>query len=98
MKKSEGLTLIELVMVIAIIVFTVSLTLISLNRSRMTRNLITAGQNTLSLFQLAQSKTLASENNAEWGIHLESAEIVLFQGTSFVGATSTTAYPLPSGI
>ncbi|MBI2056457.1 MAG: type II secretion system protein [Candidatus Sungbacteria bacterium] len=95
---SKGFTLIELTVVIAIILLIAVVSLVSFTGSRNTRNLVNAGQQILSILQLAQSKSLAGEDNTTWGVHLDTAQIVLFKGSSFAGATTTTVYSLPSGI
>lgn len=95
---NSGFTLLEIITVTAIVLLVAMLTLISFNQSRHTRNLVTAGQQSLTLLQLAQSKTLAGEDNAQWGLHLGATTLTLFKGSNFAAATTTAAYPLPSGI
>lgn len=98
MRFSQGFTLIELIVAIAIILLVATATLVSFTGSRNTRNVINAGQEALSVLQLAQSKALAGEDNSPWGVRISTAKIVLFKGLTFAGATTTTDYPLPSGI
>lgn len=95
---NRGFTLIELAIVIAIIFLIATLGLISLNRARTLHALAISGQDILSVLQLAQSKTLAGEENSQWGVHIESSQIVLFRGASFPGAPLTDAYILPSSL
>lgn len=96
--RTQGFTLLEVVIVIAIIAILGTITFVSFNASRNVRDLTTSAQNTLSVLRLTQSKTLAGEDNSAWGVRLASNQITLFKGDTFVGSPLTTIYPLPSSM
>ena len=93
-----GFTLLEIVVSIAILILIASAASVSFSNSRNVRELTTASQNVLSILRTAQSKTLAGEENSQWGVHIEQTQVVLFRGVSYAGAGFTEAYPLPSTI
>lgn len=95
---NQGFTLIEILITVGIIAILGASAMVSFTTSRNVRDLTTSSQNVLSVLRLAQSKTLAGENNSAWGVHLESNQITLFQGDAFVGSPLTKVYPLPDSI
>ncbi len=94
----NGLTVIESLLAISIIVILGGIGFASLIASRNIRDLTTSSQNTLSILRLAQSRTLAGENDSSWGVRLESNQITLFQGDTFAGSPLIRVYPLPNSI
>lgn len=98
LSAKSGFTLLEISISIAILALIGALSLVSFTNSRNVRDLTTSGQNALSILRLAQSKALAGEDNSTWGVHLETAQFVLFRGTTYAGATYTKPYVLPSSV
>lgn len=94
----KGFTLLEIVITTSILVLIGAIALVSFTNSRNIRDLNATGINILSILQSAQSKTLASESDSSWGVHLEQGRYVLFKGSSFASATSTQEYILPSAL
>lgn len=78
-----GVTLIELVVVIGIIAIISVLVLGYLKNTREERALAVTGDAAISFLREARSKTLASEEDAQYGVHFESGKIVLFRGLSY---------------
>jgi|GEM_PF-250646 len=93
-----GFTLLEIVISIAILILIASAASVSFSNSRNVRELTTASQNVLSILRTTQSKTLAGEENSQWGVHIEQTQVILFRGATYAGAGFTEAYPLPSTI
>ncbi len=79
----RGFTLLELIVVIAIlgILFLTSLTVFQLFTSQV--NVNTTSQQMLSALQLSRSRTLASTNEMQHGVHFETTKYVLFEGTTY---------------
>lgn len=93
-----GFTALEIVMVVGILTLLGALSLVSFVNSRRVRDLAIAGTDTLSVLRLGQAKAIAGEDASAWGVRLEQSRILLFRGSSYGGATLTTAYPLPSTV
>ena len=93
-----GFTLIEIVIAISIFILLAGAASVSFVQSRRIRDLTTAGQSILTGIRLAQSRTLAGEENSQWGIKIEQIHVTVFQGTSFAGSSNTEVIPLPSTI
>ncbi|MBU1102325.1 type II secretion system GspH family protein [Patescibacteria group bacterium] len=83
MLKKEGFSLIELVVVIAILLILAGFFLISLNLLRHKNSLDYSAQEIIKMLRLAQNKTLASEGASSFGVYFESNKLTLFKGTSF---------------
>lgn len=94
----RGFTLIEIVIVIAILGTLGVAGIVSLLSQRVNRDLLTTGQNALTVLRLAQSKTIAGEGNSQWGVHLDPSQFVLFRGSSYAGATSMQTFALPATV
>lgn len=83
MKQRGGFTLIELVVVIAILTLMLGLVLPNFNFFRRQSALESATQEITSALRLAQNKTLASEGDSPFGVYFESDKFIIFKGTSF---------------
>jgi len=85
----------EIAVVIGILTVLAALSLVSFVSSRRARDLVTGGGDVLSVLQSAQAKALAGEDGSQWGVRLESGQVILFRGASHAVAAQTTNYPLP---
>src|SRR3989344_5243797 len=94
----KGFTLLEISISVSILALIGALSLVSFVSSRNVRDLTTSGHNVLSILRLAQSKTLAGEDNSAWGMRLETTQFILFRGATYAGATYTKAYVLPNSV
>jgi len=92
---NQGFTLIEILVSVAVIVLLGSAGLVSFTTSRNVRDLSTGTQTVLSVFRLAQSKTLAGENDSAWGVHLAAGQVELFEGNTYAGSANIQVYALP---
>ena len=97
-KFLTGFTFLEILIAIAIIALLSATAFVSFNKSRHVRDLTTSSQNVLSVLRLAQSRTLAGENDSAWGVRLASNQVTLFQGDTFAGSPLTKIYPLPGSV
>lgn len=99
--QKRGFTLIEILVSVGIIVLLAAGALLSFSKSRNAQNLSTSGQDVLSLLRLAQSKSLAGEDNTSWGVSFPAAnpdQYILFRGTSFAASTFQETYTVARGI
>ena len=95
MRNVQGFTFLELIISIGVLVLLVSLGLASLFQSRNLREVTAVGHNVLAVVRQAQAKTIAAEENAQWGVRLETDRYILFRGASYAGSPFTQIYPLP---
>lgn len=95
---SKGFTFIETILVVGITAVLGGIALASFVTSRNSHDLTASRQSVISLFRLAQAKTLAGEDGSVWGVHLDQAQAVLFRGSSYGSATYTQALALPQTV
>lgn len=88
-KFFEGFTFIEILITIGIFSILGSITLNALSNVRTGRELDAAVSETIATIRLAQSKTLASVEDSQYGIHFETDRVMLFQGASYAAGTTT---------
>lgn len=79
----KGLTIIEIIIAVAILVAITVFTLVTLNTFRENQSLKNAVNETVSLINQARSKTLSSQDFSQFGVHFEPSRAVLFKGTIF---------------
>jgi len=80
----NGFTLLEIIVVIAILVTTTSLSIGPLIDFRNAQILSKGASDVLSFVKEARSRTLASKDFSQYGIHFEADDVVLFKGNTFV--------------
>lgn len=85
---NRGLTLIELIVVVAIVMILAAVVTTSFSQFRNNKVLDTGVENALSLLAKARGNTLASKNALQYGVHFESAQMILFQGTTYSAGDS----------
>lgn len=96
--SKRGFTILEIMVVIAVIGILSVIGLVTFTSSRDTRQLTATAQNILGVLRSAQAKTLAGEGGTAWGVHLSDSRFVLFQGVDFGSAVYTENYDIPAGL
>lgn len=87
--SESGFTFIEILVTISVLAILGTITLSALANVRVQRDLDAAVAETVSTIRLAQSKTLASESDARYGVHFAEDRVALFQGVSYGAGTTT---------
>lgn len=96
---SRGITMLELVVVIAIIIVLASLIITSFSAFRNSKILDTGTENVLSILAKARGNTLSSKNDYQYGVHLETSQVVLFRGGVYSSSDSSNEVaPLDSAL
>ena len=105
---TRGLTLAEVIVVVAILVMVVGIMLFSLTDFRRTQLLSGTTEQLIGLLNEARSRTLAAVEGAQHGVHLSANQLQLFQGVTYAGGTVkqtlaidpalTLAYSLNGGV
>src|SRR3989344_3019949 len=88
MIKLKGFSLIEVIVVIAILTVLITAPIIAFYSIQKKSDLDNGAQEFASILKLAQNKTLSSENNIQYGVYLDISvspnKYILFQGSSYV--------------
>jgi prepilin-type N-terminal cleavage/methylation domain-containing protein len=98
-QKSRGFTLVEIVMVLAILVFLAAGAASAFSSFTRERALTGAAESVLSLLRSAHGQTLAAKNDASYGVHFASSTVTLFRGATYVqGGAGNVAVSLDSRV
>jgi prepilin-type N-terminal cleavage/methylation domain-containing protein len=81
--KQKGVTIIELLIVVAIIGSLVSIVWPQFSKFRETYTHKNMLEDVLSILDKARSKSLASLNSSEYGVHFEQNKVIIFKGKVF---------------
>lgn len=86
-KQKQGAVLVE-TLIVLVIMFIIAVFSYSSLVSFRDRQILNNGvEDTLALIQEARSRTLASRNNAQYGVNFQADRLVLFQGAAYPGVT-----------
>lgn len=86
---NKGITLLEVVIVIAIIGILLTITTFSFSQFRNARALTQSRDTVISVLSEARSRTLASVNGEQYGVHILSDRVVLFVGSTYDPLSTT---------
>jgi type II secretion system protein H len=93
--RRAGFSLIEILIVIAIIGLVMAIVLLSFNSLKSSQTLDKDAELVVQVLRQARSQTLASQNASSYGVHFASSTITLFAGTSYsAGDTSNQNFNL----
>ena len=85
----KGLTLIELMVVVAIISIILYLTLPSVTSFRETQTLKNTTESVVNWINDARVATLSSQSNSAYGVHFDEYSVVLFMGSTYNSSASS---------
>lgn len=86
---SRGISVIEILIVIAVIGILVAIVVPNLTRFRNEQALKNTSADIISLLNEARSNTISSVNSSQYGVYFESGRAVLFVGSTFTEPNST---------
>jgi prepilin-type N-terminal cleavage/methylation domain-containing protein len=85
----KGFTLVEMLVVLAIIAILLLIATPQFNKFRQAEVLNAASRDVLSSLEKARSNTLSSVNSSEYGVHFQSDQVIIFKGLTYsVGAVT----------
>ena len=98
-KKQKGFTLIELILVVFIVGLMATVVIYNLAASRNSQILNNGEGDIVALINEARSRTVAAENNLQYGVHFETTKVELFSGTTYTsGALGNKKINLDSNV
>lgn len=99
--QKKGTTLIELLIVIAIIAILISFSFLNLFGTRGQNDLKSASQQIVATLREARSRSVAQTSGTGWGVHFENSAnpfYALFYSATYVSTTIIGYYSLPSDV
>ncbi|MFH1461226.1 MAG: prepilin-type N-terminal cleavage/methylation domain-containing protein [Patescibacteria group bacterium] len=97
MDKQRGFTFIETLIALAVIALIITITISSYRYFEKNTELENTAQKIVSVLKSAQTKTLASEQASQYGVHFENDKYILFKGdTHQPEADDNIDYQLPN--
>ncbi len=95
----KGFTMLEIVVVVAIVMILASVIITSFSKFRNNKVLDTGVENTLSVLAKARGNTLSSKNAYQYGVHFEASQAVLFRGATYNSSdTNNEVAPLDNAL
>ena len=91
----KGLTTLEILIAVSVLIMLSVIVIGSFGAFRGARELDQASDDIVGFLREARSRTLASEDGSQFGVHFETSRTVLFKGNTFVDGAleNKTAYP-----
>lgn len=87
--ENKGISILELLMVLAILAIIVSFIILNLTKFRNEQALQNTTSDIISLVNEARTKTISSIDSTTYGVHFETSRAVLFAGSSFTEPNSS---------
>lgn len=92
----KGFTLIETLVAVAVLALLAVIVVSGLSSFQESGELLRASDLVAGTLRDAKGRTLASKNNLAYGVHFDSDQIVLFEGTAYdASSVSNEVTPLP---
>lgn len=86
---SHGFTVLELLIVISILAVLLTIVVSSFSSFRRSSVLNTEVQELVTVINRARLLSVSSKNDQQFGVHLESGKVVLFEGSTYSAGAST---------
>ncbi|KKS23144.1 MAG: hypothetical protein UU82_C0039G0007 [Candidatus Nomurabacteria bacterium GW2011_GWC2_41_8] len=87
-RYKQGITVIELLIVIAVLGIIFSIIIPQFSKTRELQVLKSAVSDVMSSLNKAQSRTLASVDSSSYGVHFQADKVIIFKGIIFVADVS----------
>jgi len=99
MIKGKSFTLVEVLTIVGILIVLAAISIPAFRFFQKESNLNNSIEEIINTLRLAQNKTLASEGAIQYGVHFETGEYVLFNGTTYnPSATDNEIHNLPKSV
>ena len=95
--KKRGLTNLELIIAIGILILISAISFTVFTNFRQNSQLVSSHSTIVGMLDEARSKTLSSEGRQEHGVHFESSQVIMFEGTTYISSDpNNEIYTLPN--
>lgn len=95
----RGVTILELLIVVAIIAVLATIVMLSFSSFRQNSALQTNAENIVSMLSKARSNTIASKDGYQYGVHFATGDVTIFRGASYVsGDGNNEVYTLDAAL
>ncbi len=99
MIKGKSFTLVEVLTIVGILIVLTAISIPAFRFFQKESDLNNSIEEIINTLRLAQNKTLASEGAIQYGVHFETGEYVLFNGTTYnPSATDNEIHNLPKSV
>ena len=88
-KASAGFTLVETLVVVAITCMVAGMVMVSFSTYNSTEALAKDEGRVVAVFERARSLTLDSYNSSQYGVHIASSTLTIFQGSTYSAGATT---------
>lgn len=98
---NRGINLIEIVIVIAVLGILLAIVATNFSSFRTAQSLQNSTNSVYSAINKARTNTLASLDSKQYGVHFETNQVIIFEGTAYsagTGSNVVTAISSPSSI
>jgi prepilin-type N-terminal cleavage/methylation domain-containing protein len=82
-RNTQGFTIVEIVITLALITIVLGISVAGFSSLGTSRQLDSATEIAASVFEEARSRSLAAQDDTEWGVHVESTQLVIFAGDTY---------------
>jgi type II secretory pathway pseudopilin PulG len=97
--KTRGFTLIEVSIIILIMLIVVTIIIGVFSTLNSSQGLLGSAEEVRSIIQKAQSLTLSSKGDTRYGVHFDTNQVVLYQGSSYSSSDANNVVtPLSSKV
>jgi prepilin-type N-terminal cleavage/methylation domain-containing protein len=87
--RNRGFTVLELLIVLAIMTILVALIVTALVKSRKSQGIDQDTETVVETLRMARDQTLSSDNASQYGVHFASSTATLFTGTTYSSGSSS---------
>lgn len=86
--KQKGFSIIEILVVLALMTVLISITLVAFVSSRKNESLKSDTETVVQILQQARSQTISSKNASSYGVNFATSSLTLFPGTTYSSSNS----------
>jgi prepilin-type N-terminal cleavage/methylation domain-containing protein len=99
MSRSRGFTILEVMVVVALMAILVVIVAPSFSRGTIKNVIVSASTKAADILVEARSSAMSGRDNSRYGVHFQSTQVTLFEGASYSAVdTNNLVYALPGAV